>query len=93
MKIHLRPLGVLQNYFGDPRIEIDCSSGITLFQLCEIIGERWGSILPSGFWNQTTRQFAPHVLMMSGGKELDRHADQVLKEEQEIILLVPSEGG
>ncbi len=93
MKIVLRPLGTLQHYFGDSRIEIDCSSGITLFQLYEAIGERWGSNLPTGIWNPTTRRFAPQVLMISGGKEIDKQADPLLTEGQEIIILLPSAGG
>ena len=93
MKIVLRPLGTLQQYFGDSRVEIDCSAEITFFQLCEAIGERWGGILPTGFWNPTTRRFAPQVLVISGGIELDKQADPLLTEGQEIIILLPSAGG
>lgn len=93
MKIILRPHGTLQRYFGFSRNEVDCSSGITFFQLCEVIDDRWGSRLPSGFWDPTVRRFVSQVLVLVGGKELARQDDPVLKEGQEILLLVPFAGG
>ena len=93
MKIILRPLGTLQHYFGNSRIEVACSPGITFFQLCEVIDRRWGSLLPSGLWNANTRRFMPQVMVMLGDKELGRQDDPVLNEGQEVLLLVPFSGG
>ena len=93
MKIILRPFGTLQLYFGEGRIEVDCPPGITFFKLCEVIDERWGSRLPPSLWNAASRRFVAQVIVMIDGKELSAQGDPIICEGQEILLLLPFEGG
>lgn len=93
MKIILRPYGTLQRDLGGSRIEMNCPSGITFFQLCDLIDERWGKHLPPGLWSRASRRFAAQVIVMISGKELAVQQNPVLCDGQEILLLLPFAGG
>jgi molybdopterin converting factor small subunit len=93
MKIILRPFGTLQRYLGGSRIEILCTPGTTYYQLCEVIGERWGKRLPPGLWSSSSKRFGVQVIVMVDGKELAAQEDLVLCDGQEILLLLPFAGG
>ncbi|MGD2158075.1 MAG: MoaD/ThiS family protein [Anaerolineales bacterium] len=92
MIVRLRLFGVLENYLGGKKVEIQLPEAATLRQLWDAIDIRFGDSLPAEYWDRERKRFQRAVTVMISDVEVedDMHP---LSDQQEIFLLPPMIGG
>ena len=92
MKIRLKSIGDLRDYFGREPQEIELPADASVRALLAAIGERWGSALPPYLWDPEKGQFRGAVFLLA-----DQHVIQdmetPLRDGQEIVLMRALSGG
>ncbi|MGB9586502.1 MAG: MoaD/ThiS family protein [Anaerolineales bacterium] len=92
MKILLKPIGDLHDYFGREPLEIQLPDNAEAKDLLIAIGERWGSNLPMYLWDSQKCTFRGPVFLVVDSKVLkDPHTP--LRDGQEVVLLKALAGG
>ena len=92
MKIRLKAVGDLREYFGRGPQEIEMPDGATFQNLMDLIAARWGSQLPTYLWDAQKGQFRGAVyLVRDGHAVLDLGTP--LEEDSEIAVLRALSGG
>ena len=92
MKIHLKAVGDLREYFGRAPQEIELPDGASFKELMTVIGARWGSQLPTHVWDAKKGQFGGAVyLVKEGHAVLD--LGTALEDDSEIVVLRAISGG
>ena len=74
MKIRLKAVGDLRDYFGKAPLELELPGGASFGDLQALIGARWGTKLPSYMWDAERRQFRGAVFLV-----LNKHVVQDLE--------------
>lgn len=92
MKILLRPIGDLRDYFGREPQEIELPDLAAVRDLLEVIAERWGSALPAYLWDAQRRAFRGAVYFVVDNKVL-KDLDAPLRDGLEVTLLKALAGG
>ena len=64
MKILLRSIGDLRDYFGRDPQEIELKENATLKDLLQAIDEQWGSALPPYLWDRANKRFRGSVFFL-----------------------------
>ncbi|MFN3308626.1 MAG: MoaD/ThiS family protein [Anaerolineales bacterium] len=92
MKVILKPIGDLRDYFGREPQEIELPHQAVVRDLLEVIAERWGNFLPTYLWDVQNRAFRGAVYFVVNGKVL-KDLDSPLHDGLEITLLKALSGG
>jgi molybdopterin converting factor small subunit len=92
MKITLKSVADLRDYFGREPVEIELAEGAPLQSVLEAIETRWGDILPPYIWDREKIQFRGPILLL-----VDRKVQQdlaaPLAEGQEVTIMKALAGG
>jgi hypothetical protein len=92
MKIHLRSIGDLRDYFGRDLQEIDLNEKATLRDLLLAIDDRWGITLPPYLWDASKKQFRGPVFFLIN-KEVAQDLDTPLRDGLQVDLMRALVGG
>jgi molybdopterin converting factor small subunit len=92
MKIRLKSIGDLREYFGRDPQEIELPENAVIGDLFPMIEERWGSILPAYLWDREKKRFKGAVAMLID-KRVIHDFKTPLKDGMEIQLLKAIAGG
>lgn len=92
MKVTVHFLGILSDYFGTPRAELELETPATQQLLLDEIGHCFGSRLPSKLWDHQQNRFIPGVHLIGKNGDLDT-PESPLAEGDEINILMPIAGG
>jgi len=92
MRIFLKAIGDLRDYFGHNTEIIELPEGAVAQDLLDAIHVRWGASLPAYLWCQQTHQFKGPVLMVVEKKAI-RDLTIPLIEGMEIFLFRAVAGG
>jgi sulfur carrier protein ThiS len=71
LKIRLKAIGDLREYFGRDPQEIELPENATTQELLDAVGARWGSVLPGYLWDAEKRTFRGPVFLTVQGKVID----------------------
>ena len=92
MRIRLKTVGDLREYFGKAPQEIELADGASFADLQAFIGSRWGGKLPRYMWDVEKQQFRGAVFFV-----LDKHVvqdlDTALENGGEVMLVRAISGG
>jgi len=92
MKILLRSIGDLRDYFGRDPQEIELKENATLKDLLQAIDEQWGSALPPYLWDRANKQFRGSVFFLVN-KEIVQDIHTPLRDGLPIDLMKALVGG
>lgn len=92
MKVYLKSIGDLRDYFGRAPQEIEVPEDATFRLLLTVIDERWGSSLPPYLWDAQKRNFKGAVYFVLD-KRVVQDLDTPLHDGQEVILMKALSGG
>ena len=92
MKIRLRTIGDLRDYFGREPTEIELKEGATLRDLQLAIDARWGGILPAYLWDRNAMQFRGAVFFLIN-KEVVQDLQTPLQDGLQIDVIKALVGG
>jgi hypothetical protein len=92
MKIWLKSIGDLRDYFGREPQEIDLNEKATLKDLLLIIGERWGEELPGYLWNKKELRFRGSVFFIIN-EEVVQDMRTHLQDKSQVTLFKAISGG
>ena len=92
MKILLKPIGDLRDYFGREQQEIELPDNATARDLLVAIGERWGGNLPAYLWDSQTCAFRGPVFLVVDSKVL-QDLNAPLRDGIEVVVLKALAGG
>jgi molybdopterin converting factor small subunit len=92
MKIHLKSIGDLRDYFGQVAQEIELHEGASFGDLSKKLGERWGSQLPAYLWDGPKNRFRGAVYFVMDGHAV-QDFDTPLEDGSEVILMRAISGG
>ena len=92
MIVRLRLFGVLENYLGGKRVEVQLPEAATLRQLWDALDARFGDSLPAEYWDRERKRFRRAVAVMISDVEVEDDT-YTLSDQQEIFLLPPMVGG
>lgn len=92
MKVTVHFLGILGDYFGTPRADVDVGAPATRQGLLEELGRRFGSRLPEQLWDHHENCFIPGVHLIGRNGDLVS-PESPLAEEDEVNILMPIAGG
>jgi sulfur carrier protein ThiS len=92
MKVFLRSIGDLRDYFGRDLQEIDLDEKATLQDVLITIDNRWGDILPGYLWDASSRRFRGPVFFLIN-KEVVQDLDTPLQDGLQIDLIRALVGG
>ena len=92
MKIFLKSIANLRNYFGYEPVELELPENSTLQTVVDIIAERWGSQLPTYMWDSSKLQFRGPILLLVD-KKVQTNFSEPLKNGQEVTILKALMGG
>ena len=92
MRIRLKTVGDLREYFGKAPQEIALADGASFADLQALIGSRWGAGLPRYMWDIEKQKFRGAVFFV-----LDKHVvqdlDTRLENGGEVMLVRAISGG
>jgi molybdopterin converting factor small subunit len=92
MRVQLKTVGDLRDYFGKAPHELELADGATFADLQALIGTRWGATLPRHMWDAEKQQFRGAVFFV-----LDKHVvqdlDTPLEDGGEVMLVRAISGG
>ncbi len=92
MKVYLKSIGDLRDYFGREPQEIELPADAPFRELLTIIAERWGTALPPYLWDPEKRQFRGAVFFVVD-KQVVQDMEMPLRDGQEIVLMRALSGG
>lgn len=92
MRIILKPIGDLRDYFGREPLEIELPENATVKDLLTIIGKDWGTKLPTYLWDAQKGAFRGAVYLVVDNKVL-KDLRAPLHDGIEVILLKALSGG
>jgi molybdopterin converting factor small subunit len=92
MKIRLKSIGDLREYFGREPQEIDVANGSTFEDLLIEIDERWGATLPAYMWNAEEKRFRGPVFFLID-KEVVLDMNTKLQDGLEVRIMRALAGG
>ena len=92
MKIRLKSIGDLRDYFGREPQEMELPDGAAFRGLLIAIGERWGDLLPLYLWDAEKSQFKGAVFLVVN-KQVVQDLERPLQDGQEVILMKAMSGG
>lgn len=92
MRIHIKTIGIIRNFFDADRLAFDLPQGATLKHLLDSIAEKYAHNLPDFVWNRETHRFQYGIVLLGNNTDL-RDEEVPLIDDQEIILLQPVHGG
>jgi molybdopterin converting factor small subunit len=92
MKIRLKSIGDLRDYFGREAQEIEMQENAVVRDLFQVIEDRWGAILPTYLWDRDKKRFKGAVALLVD-KQVIRDFGTPLKDGMEIQLLKAIAGG
>lgn len=92
MRIFLKPIGDLRDYFGREPLEMELPDNATAKDLLTIIGERLGRNLPAYLWDSQQCAFRGAVYLVVDNKVL-QNLHSPLHDGIEIVLLKALSGG
>ncbi len=92
MKIRLKTIGDLREYFGREPQLIELPEAAVMADLCEVIGDRWGAVLPRYLWDGENRRFKGSVAILIE-KKVIHDLKTPLQDGMEIQLLKAIAGG
>jgi molybdopterin converting factor small subunit len=92
MKITVRFLGILSDYFRTPKVELQLPSEATQRDLLKALGNRFGKQLSKKLWNNAENRFLVGVHMAGKNGDID-DPDTPLSDNDEINILLPIAGG
>jgi hypothetical protein len=92
MKIILKPIGDLRDYFGREPLEIELPENATAKDLLTVIGEGWSTKLPAYLWDAQKCKFRGAVYLVVD-KKVIQHLSTPLHDGIEVVLLKALSGG
>lgn len=92
MKVFLRSIGDLRDYFGREPQEVDLNEEATLKDLLHAIDNRWGNVLPRYLWDTSSKQFRGPVFFLIN-KEVVQDLDTPLQDGSQIDIMKALVGG
>jgi len=92
MKVHLKSIGDLRDYFGRATQEVELADGSSFEDLLAAIGERWGSHLPHYLWNAEKNRFRGAVFFLMS-EQVVQDLGSPLEDGGEVVLLKAISGG
>ena len=92
MKVRIRSIGDLRDYFGRDPQEIDLKENATLRDLVLAIDDRWGKTLPPYLWDASKKQFRGPVFFLIN-KEVAQDLDRPLQDGLQVDLMRALVGG
>jgi hypothetical protein len=92
MKIHLKSIGDLRDYFGRATQEVELDEGSSFEDLLETIGERWGPHLPHYLWDAQKNRFRGAVFFLMS-EHVVQDLGSPLEDGGEVVLMRALSGG
>ena len=92
MKIFLRSIGDLRDYFGREPQEIELNEMATLRDLLLAIDDHWGKTLPPYLWDSPNKQFRGPVFFLIK-KEVAQDLNTPLRDGLQIDVMRALVGG
>lgn len=92
MKIWLKSIGDLRDYFGREPQEIGLDEKATLLDLLLIIDKRWGEELPGYLWDANEKHFRGPVFFIING-EVVQDMRAPLQDRSQVTLFRAISGG
>ena len=92
MKIRLKTIGDLRDYFGREPQEIELPENAVMGDLFPVIEQRWGAILPAYLWDRDKKRFKGAVAILVE-KKVIHDCKTPLKDGMEVQLLKAMAGG
>jgi molybdopterin converting factor small subunit len=92
MKIRLKSIGDLREYFGREPQEIELPDNAVMGDLFPVIEERWGAVLPAYLWDKDKQRFRGAVALLVE-KRVIHDFKTPLKNGMEVQLLKAIAGG
>jgi molybdopterin converting factor small subunit len=92
MKIRLKTIGDLREYFGREPQEIVLPENAVMGDLFPVIEDRWGTVLPSYLWDRDKKRFKGAVAVLVE-KRVIHDFKTPLKDGMEVQLLKAMAGG
>jgi hypothetical protein len=92
MKIHLKAVGDLREYFGREPQEIELREGAVLGDLLDSIDDRWGRLLPPYMWDAQRQRFRGAIYFLLGG-QVEQDLSTCLDDGREVVVLRALSGG
>jgi len=92
MRIFLRSIGDLRDYFGREPQEIELNEIATLRDLLVVIDERWSKTLPPYLWDAPNKRFRGPVFFLIN-KEVAQDLNTPLRDGLQIDLMRALVGG
>jgi hypothetical protein len=92
MKITLKSIADLRDYFGREPVVLDLPEGATLQQVVEAIAARWGKALPAYMWDGARPGFRGPILLLVD-KKVQQDFSVALQDGQEVIVMKALAGG
>jgi hypothetical protein len=92
MKIFLKSIGDLRDYFGRGPQEVELADGSSFEDLLEHIGVRWGPNLPRYLWDAQKKRFRGAVYFLMHGQVVQDFGSP-LEDGGEVVLMRALSGG
>jgi molybdopterin converting factor small subunit len=92
MKIRLKSIGDLRDYFGREPQEIELPENAVMGDLFPVIEERWGTILPAYLWDREKQRFKGAVVLLVD-KRVIHDFKAPLNDGMEVQILKAIAGG
>ena len=92
MKIWLKSIGDLRDYFGREPQEIGLDEKATLWDLLLMIDERWGEELPGYLWDDKKKHFRGSVFFIIN-EEVVQDLRTPLQDKSQVTLFRAMSGG
>lgn len=92
MRIILKPIGDLRDYFGREPLEFELPENAMSKDLLTIIGEGWGPKLPAYLWDVQKGAFRGAVYLVVDNKVI-QDLNTPLHDGIEVVLLKALSGG
>ena len=92
MKIWLKSIGDLRDYFGREPQEIGLDEKATLWDLLLMIDERWGEELPGYLWDAKKKHFRGSVFFIIN-EEVVQDLQTPLQDTSQVTLFRAMSGG
>ena len=92
MKIWLKSIGDLRDYFGREPQEIGLNDKATLWDLLLMIDERWGEELPGYLWDSKKKHFRGSIFFIIN-EEVIQDLQTPLQDKSQVTLFRAMSGG
>ena len=95
IQVSVRSILTIKEVLGKGDIQLRAPEGSTVSDLLASMAERWGEEFSSLVFDPSGHLF-PHIRVMVNGRDLaflEKKAETVLREGDEILILSPAGGG